>query len=547
MKKIIRSVCSLVLLMACLTSCSVSLDESQPYSGVPSGSSAQPQLQMLKVCATVSDDSRTAVPSGWVSGFYYLLKSSTDSTFATGVVESNGGVKQKTLIFDIPKVSSGLVYFKIEVYSSIDAPGPFMSKTVSKNLGNNMVVELSFDLEFASGTAGIELPVQNGTTYGITHFSIDKKNGTNLVPLTPITSGKLVYSGIPQGGYDVVFKFYSAQQAGLATPIPSLLYREALLIYPNTVTDVWADADGEASPALDLAGIHYTSYYVVGEGVSDWSGESPSDGNSGSSQFPLHTLKAALARCCAPGNDYALSITGSFSDNVSYTVPSSSTVNMSPLGSGSANITGKLTVSGTGLKTGISVLCSYIELASSSDYVEYLHSGSSTKFGISGVDDYESYVGTKILKLASDTDVSGYAICNSRGTVLPLYGIEKVNESGQYWGKIVVRGDSASFEYENQLYFLSLSRTTGPAGTAFSTSLEIKDKDNIELTSGYTSEMVLYQDGLDLSQRMATLKSTNNTLSLPSWFSAGSYQVYVKVIMEATGDAHEAWLDLTIN
>ena len=64
MKKIIRSVCSLILLMACLTSCSVSLDESQPYSGVPSGSSAQPQLQMLKVCATVSDDSRTAVPSG---------------------------------------------------------------------------------------------------------------------------------------------------------------------------------------------------------------------------------------------------------------------------------------------------------------------------------------------------------------------------------------------------------------------------------------------------------------------------------------------------
>ena len=365
--------------------------------------------------------------------------------------------------------------------------------------------------------------------------------------MTPITSGKLVYSGIPQGGYDVVFKFYSAQQAGLATPIPSLLYREALLIYPNTVTDVWADADGEASTALDLAGIHYTSYYVVGEGVSDWSGESPSDGNSGSSQFPLHTLKAALARCCAPGNDYALSVTGSFSDNVSYRVPSSSTVNMSPLGSGSANITGKLTVSGTGLKTGTSVLCSYIELASSSDYVEYLHSGSSTKFGIFGVDDYESYVGTKILKLASDTDVSGYAICNSRGTVLPLYGIEKVNESGQYWGKIVVRDASASFEYENQLYFLSLSRTTGIAGTAFSTSLEIKDKDNIELTSGYTSEMVLYQDGEDLSQRMASLKSTNNTLSLPSWFSAGSYQVYVKVIMDATGFTHEAWLDLTIN
>ena len=78
-------------------------------------------------------------------------------------------------------------------------------------------------------------------------------------------------------------------------------------------------------------------------------------------------------------------------------------------------------------------------------------------------------------------------------------------------------------------------------------NLEIKDKDNIELTSGDTSEMVLYQDGEDLSQRMATLKSTNNTLSLPSWFSAGSYQVYVKVIMEATGFAHEAWLDLTIN
>ena len=80
-----------------------------------------------------------------------------------------------------------------------------------------------------------------------------------------------------------------------------------------------------------------------------------------------------------------------------------------------------------------------------------------------------------------------------------------------------------------------------------SAPLEIKDKDNIELTSGYTSEMVLWQDGLDLSQRMATLKSTNNTLSLPSWFSAGSYQVYVKVIMDATGFTHEAWLDLTIN
>ena len=68
---------------------------------------------------------------------------------------------------------------------------------------------------------------------------------------------------------------------------------------------------------------------------------------------------------------------------------------------------------------------------------------------------------------------------------------------------LLVRDASAIFEYENQLYFLSLSRTTGPAGTAFSTSLEIKDKDNIELTSGYTSEMVLWQDELDLSQRMA--------------------------------------------
>ena len=132
-------------------------------------------------------------------------------------------------------------------------------------------------------------------------------------------------------------------------------------------------------------------------------------------------------------------------------------------------------------------------------------------------------------------------------TQVPLYGIEKVNESGQYWGKIVVRGASASFEYENQLYFLSLSRTTGTAGTALSTSLKIKDKDNIELTSGYTSEMVLYQNGQDLSQSMASLKSTNNTLSLPAWIPAGSYQVYVKVIMGATGDAHEAWLDLTIN
>lgn len=59
--------------------------------------------------------------------------------------------------------------------------------------------------------------------------------------------------------------------------------------------------------------------------------------------------------------------------------------------------------------------------------------------------------------------------------------------------------------------------------------------------------MVLYQNGEDLSQSMESFKSTNNTLSLPAWIPAGSYQVYVKVIMGATGDAYEAWLDLTIN
>lgn len=125
--------------------------------------------------------------------------------------------------------------------------------------------------------------------------------------------------------------------------------------------------------------------------------------------------------------------------------------------------------------------------------------------------------------------------------------LKRLTRAASTGERLLVRDDSAIFEYENQTYFLSLSRTTGPAGTAFSTSLEIKDKDIIKLTSGHTSEMVLWQDGLDLSQRMASLKSTNNTLSLPSWFDAGSYQVYVKVIMEDTGFTHEAWFDLTIN
>lgn len=547
MKKIIRSVCSLVLLMACLTSCSVSLDETPAYSGAPSGSSAQSQLQMLKVCATVSDDSRTAVPSGWASGFYYLLKSTTDSTFATGVVSSNGGVKQQTLMFDIPKVSSGLAYFKIEVYSSINAPGPFMSKTVSKNLGNNMVVSLTFDLEFASGTGDIELPVQNATTYGITHFSIDKKNGTNLVPLTPITSGKLVYSGIPRGGYDVVFKFYSAEQAGRETPLPSLLYREALLIYPNTLTDVWADADGEASTALDIADIHYTSYYIYVSG-NQWGGlKDYSDRYSGSLQYPLQTLKAALARCCAPSTDYTIKLSGYAGEDVSYTVPSASSVSLQRASvSVGAGTNGKLTISGTGFEVANNIECSYIELASPTDRVKY-GSATTTKFGISGVDDYDPYIGTKILNLESGSNVSGYRICDSTGTVLPLYGIEKVYEGGEYWGKIVVRGASDTFEYANNLYFITLSRTTGTAGSTFSTVLNIKDENNYSLAGGYTSEMVVYQNGENLSQSMASLRSTTGTLTLPAWMPAGTYQIYIKVSIASTGDVHEAWIDVTIS
>lgn len=546
MKKIFRTACVLALFMAGMISCSVSLDENPAYPGPESNSGSQPSAQMLRVSASVGDDSRTAVPSGWINGFYYLLKSSTDSTFTNGVVLSNDGTKQQTLIFDIPKVTSGLAYFRIELYSTSDATDPFMTKTVSKNLGISMSVDLRFDLEFVPGTGGIELPVSNAGTLGITHFTIDQRNGTNLVPLTPITSGKLVYSGIPRGGYDVVFKFYSAEQAGFESPLPSLMHRESLIVYSNTFTDKWINGEGEASPALDLAAIHYTSYCVVGEGGSSWQRESVSDTNSGSSTFPLHTLKSGFARCFAPGKNYTMNITGSFSDNVSYTVPSSSTVSVDAIGS--ASITGKLSVSGTGLKTGMSVFCSYIELGSSSDYIEYLYGApSNTKFGISGVDDYESYVGTKILKLASDSDVSGYTICNSSGTVLPLYGIEKVYESGQYWGKIVIRGALASFEYENQLYFISLSRSTGNSGTAFSTILRIKDKESNTLAGGYTSVMVLYQNGQDLSQGMASFKVTNETLTLPAWMPAGTYQVYVKVTMGATGDIHEAWLDLTIN